>query len=60
MSNQQFYRLVGAGVILSALGAMYYDERFLLLTIFLGAHIIQHTFTGFCLLQKVLNKEEGK
>jgi hypothetical protein len=56
MTNTQFYRLVGVGVALSALGALLYDARIGWLTVFLGVHIVQHTFTGFCLLQKVLNK----
>jgi hypothetical protein len=56
MKNKDFYRFVGVGVVLSALAALLYDPRIGWLTVFLGVHIVQHTYTGFCLLQKVLNK----
>lgn len=47
---------MGGGILLASLATLFVDPRFAWLTLFMGAHVFQHTYTGFCLLQKVLKK----
>lgn len=56
MSNTNFYRLVGVVIVGASLGALYVDARFAWVAVLFGAHLIQFTFTGFCILQKLLPK----
>lgn len=58
MSNLAFYRLVGVVVAVSSLLAIFSDKRFAWVAVFFGLHLLQHTYTGFCVLQKMLAKNE--
>ena len=53
MSNTAFYRLVAVVILASSLMALYVDVRFAWVAVLFGLHLFQHTFTNFCILQKM-------
>lgn len=42
------FRLAGTMVTVSGLLAMFHDPRWVWLTLFIGANMLQSTYTGFC------------
>jgi hypothetical protein len=49
-------RFAGSMIIVSVLLAYYVSPWWLLLTLFVGANLLQASFTGFCPLAKILRK----
>ena len=57
MTVEAALRLVaGALVIASVLLGMYVDARFLWFTLFIGANLLQSSFTGWCPMMTILRK----
>ncbi|WP_038050884.1 DUF2892 domain-containing protein [Thioalkalivibrio sp. ALJ1] len=55
MSTDRFFMLfAGIVVLVSALLTWVASTWWLLLAVFIGAHLIQASFTGFCPLVKIL------
>jgi hypothetical protein len=52
--EQWVFRFAGLMVLASALLAHFYSPNWLWLTGFVGANLLQASFTGFCPLAKVL------
>ena len=48
--------IAGFFVILSVLLAQYTDQRFLWFTLFVGANLLQSSFTGWCPAMTILRK----
>ncbi|HEB77123.1 MAG TPA: DUF2892 domain-containing protein [Methylothermaceae bacterium] len=54
--------VAGSLVLLSVILAVFHDQRWLWLTAFVGANLLQSAFTGFCplaILLKKLGKRPG-
>lgn len=49
-------RFAGAMVILSVVLAYFFSPWWLLLALFVGANLLQASFTGFCPLARILRK----
>lgn len=49
-------RFAGSMVIASVLLAHFFTPWWLLLTLFVGANLLQSSFTGFCPLARILRK----
>lgn len=57
MTLEAMLRLIaGFVVIISVLLAMYVDQRFLWLTLFVGANLFQSAFTGWCPAMAILRR----
>ncbi len=57
MTVERVLRGIGGGVVLaSALAGMYVDSRFLWLTLFVGANLLQSVFTNWCPMMTFLRK----
>jgi hypothetical protein len=57
MTVEAGLRLVaGVFVLASAVAGMYWDERFLWFTMFVGANLIQSSFTGWCPMMAILRR----
>lgn len=54
--NEGLRMLAGAFIILSVLFAHYFNEYWLLFTLFIGANLFQSAFTKWCPAMWVLNK----
>lgn len=54
--DRMVMRFAGSMVIVSVLLAQFVSPWWLLLTLFVGANLLQSSFTGFCPLAKVLRK----
>ncbi len=63
MINRYIRAIAGTFIIISALLAMYVNINWLWFTIFVGANLLQSSFTQWCLMEKFLHKlgvkEEG-
>ena len=57
VSVESMLRLVAGFIVMaSVLLAMYVDQRFLWLTLFVGANLFQSFFTGWCPMMTILRK----
>jgi len=57
MTVEAAIRLIGGSfVFASALAGMFVDVRFLWLTMFVGANLVQSAFTGWCPMMTILRK----
>jgi len=57
MSNERIVRTVaGLFIIITVLLAHWVDERWLFVTLFVGANLFQSGITRFCPLEIILNK----
>lgn len=63
MINRYIRAIAGTFVIISVLLAVYVNINFLWFTVFVGANLLQSSFTRWCLMEKFLVKlgvkEEG-
>ncbi len=56
------FAVAGTMILLSVALAVFHDQRWLWLTAFVGANMVQSAFTGFCpmaILLKKLGKKPG-
>ncbi|MFA6004454.1 MAG: DUF2892 domain-containing protein [Elusimicrobiota bacterium] len=61
MSIEHKIRVIAGSIILVSLGlAVKSDIRWLWLTAFVGANLIQSAFTKWCLMEKILQRFEAK
>lgn len=57
MNAQRYIRIIaGSLVTISALLAWLVSPHWLVLTLFVGLNLLQYGFTGWCLMEKILNK----
>jgi len=57
MTIESALRLIaGVFVIASVLLGMFVDTRFLWFTVFVGANLVQSSFTGWCPMMTILRK----
>lgn len=54
--DKMVFRFAGLVVLISLALAHYYSDNWLWLTAFVGANMLQASFTGFCPLAKILKK----
>ena len=54
--DQLVFRIAGLFVLLSLALAHYHSPNWLWFTAFVGANMLQASFTGFCPLAKILQK----
>lgn len=54
--QNQLYLFIGIFVLTSAVLAFYHSIYWLAFTVFIGLNLIQFSFTGFCPLEKILQK----
>lgn len=63
MINRWIRAIAGTFIIISVVLAMYVNLNWLWFTIFVGANLLQSSFTRWCLMEKILFKlgvkEEG-
>jgi len=56
MINRFIKAIAGTFIIISALLAMYVNINWLWFTIFVGANLLQSSFTKWCLMEDILKK----
>ncbi len=56
MVNKLIKRIAGIFIILSVLLGMYVNPNFYWFTLFVGANLLQSSFTNWCLLGDILRK----
>ena len=56
MINRIVRAVAGAFVIISVLLAMYVNQNWLWFTLFVGANLLQSSFTKWCLMEDILRK----
>jgi hypothetical protein len=56
MINKLIKRIAGIFIILSVLLGMYVNPNFYWFTLFVGANLLQSSFTNWCLLEDILRK----
>jgi hypothetical protein len=56
MINKLIKRIAGIFIILSVLLGMYVNPNFYWFTLFVGANLLQSSFTNWCLMEDVLRK----
>jgi len=56
MVNKLVTRIAGIFIIISVLLGMYVHPNFYWFTLFVGANLLQSTFTNWCLLGDILRK----
>jgi hypothetical protein len=56
MINRFIKAIAGTFIIISALLAMYVNINWLWFTIFVGANLVQSSFTKWCLMEDILKK----
>ena len=56
MVNKLIKRIAGIFIILSVLLGMYVHPNFYWFTLFVGANLLQSSFTNWCLLGDILRK----
>ena len=63
MINKYIRAIAGTFILISLLLAVYVNINFLWFTAFVGANLLQSSFTSWCLMEKILRKigvrEEG-
>jgi hypothetical protein len=56
MVNKLIKRIAGIFIISSVLLGMYVNPNFYWFTIFVGANLLQSSFTNWCLMEDILRK----
>jgi len=56
MVNKLIKRIAGIFIIISVLLGMYVNPNFYWFTIFVGANLLQSSFTNWCLMEDILRK----
>ncbi|WP_438965677.1 YgaP family membrane protein [Flavobacterium sp.] len=56
MINRIIRAIAGTFIILSVLLGMYVNENWYWFTIFVGANLLQSSFTKWCLMENILRK----
>ena len=56
MMNRIIRAIAGSFVLISVALAVYVDIRFLWFTAFVGANLLQSSFTKWCLMEDILRK----
>lgn len=56
MVNKLVTRIAGIFIIISVLLGMYVNPNFYWFTLFVGANLLQSTYTNWCLLGDILRK----
>ncbi len=56
MINKLIKRIAGIFIILSVLLGMYVNPNFYWFTLFVGANLLQSSFTNWCLMEDILRK----
>ena len=56
MINRLIRAIAGTFIIISVLLAMYVNQNLLWFTIFVGANLLQSSFTKWCLMEDILRK----
>ena len=56
MINKLIRRIAGTFVVISVLLGMYVNENWFWFTIFVGANLLQSSFTKWCLMEDILRK----
>jgi len=56
MINRYIRAIAGIFIIISVLLAMYVNQNWLWFTLFVGANLLQSSFTQWCLMEKILFK----
>ncbi len=56
MINRYIRAIAGAFIIISVLLAMYVNINWLWFTVFVGANLLQSSFTKWCLMEDILKK----
>ncbi|VXB53629.1 conserved hypothetical protein [Flavobacterium sp. 9AF] len=56
MINRLIRAIAGFFIIVSVLLAMYVNQNWLWFTIFVGANLLQSSFTKWCLMEDILRK----
>ncbi|MFD2910200.1 DUF2892 domain-containing protein [Flavobacterium ardleyense] len=56
MINKLIKRIAGFFIILSVLLGMYVNPNFYWFTLFVGANLLQSSFTNWCLMEDILRK----
>ena len=56
MINRFIKAIAGTFIVISALLAMYVNINWLWFTIFVGANLLQSSFTKWCLMEDILKK----
>ncbi|WP_338377858.1 DUF2892 domain-containing protein [uncultured Flavobacterium sp.] len=56
MVNKLITRIAGIFIIISVLLGMYVNPNFYWFTLFVGANLLQSSFTNWCLLGDILRK----
>ncbi|CAM4138585.1 MULTISPECIES: DUF2892 domain-containing protein [Flavobacterium] len=56
MINKLIKRIAGIFIIISVLLGMYVNQNWLWFTLFVGANLLQSSFTNWCLMEDLLRK----
>ncbi|WP_445710075.1 YgaP family membrane protein [Flavobacterium sp.] len=56
MINKLIKRIAGIFIIISVLLGMYVNQNWLWFTVFVGANLLQSSFTNWCLMEDLLRK----
>lgn len=56
MVNKLITRIAGIFIIISVLLGMYVNPNFYWFTLFVGANLLQSSFTNWCLMEDILRK----
>ncbi|PKV48369.1 Protein of unknown function (DUF2892) [Aquimarina sp. MAR_2010_214] len=56
MINRYIRAIAGVFVVISVLLGMYVNQNWLWFTIFVGANLLQSSFTKWCLMEDILRK----
>lgn len=56
MINRFIKAIAGTFIIISVILAMYVNINWLWFTLFVGANLLQSSFTKWCLMEKILKK----
>ncbi len=56
MINRYIRAIAGTFIIISVLLALYVNIKWLWFTVFVGANLLQSSFTKWCLMEKLLHK----
>ena len=56
MINKLIKRIAGIFIIISVILGMYVNPNFYWFTLFVGANLLQSSFTNWCLMEDILRK----
>jgi hypothetical protein len=58
--ENQIRAFAGSFILLSIALSHFHDQRWIYLTVFVGANLLQSSFTRFCPLEMILKKVQSK